>query len=356
MTKDIFNACHKWLGRLPGGLGIATILAGAVLGAVSGSSTAAAATLSTSAVPQMKRYGYKTHFSMGVVSISGTLAILIPPSLALIMYGIFTETGVGSLLIAGIIPGILSALAYIVTVLIWVKRNPNVAPRIAEKPTFQEKVQSLRTIWPALVLFLVVIGGIYAGVVTATEAGALGAFATFVIVLLLRRLSFKNMNIAFKNTLRATAMIMTIVICAMVFGYFLTTTQVTQHLIEFIADSGVSKWTVLFFIVILYIVLGFFMDQIAILILTLPFTFPLMTSLGFDPIWFGILVTKLGEIGLITPPVGMNVFVAAGAAGVRPSEGFRGVTPFVICDMVVLLILILFPALSTWLPATMMNH
>jgi C4-dicarboxylate transporter, DctM subunit len=355
MTKDLFYASNKWLGHLPGGLGIATVLAGAGLGAVSGSSTASAATLATSAVPEMRKYGYKTHFALGVASISGTLAIMIPPSIVLILYGILTETGVGSLLIAGIIPGILTALGYMLTIYIWVKKDPEVAPKSVEKPKIKERFLSLKTVWPVIILMTLVIGGIYSGIVTSTEAGAFGAFATLVIALLMRRLKLKSTQNAFKRTLKSTGMIMTIIICAMIFGYFLTVTQVTQGLIEGIVGSGMSKWLVLTIVVMLYLILGVFMDQVAILILTLPFTFPLMMSLGFDPIWFGIIVTKTAEIGLVTPPVGMNVFVASGAAGVKPVVAFKGVTNFVITDIVILLILILLPFLSTWLPNMMMN-
>ncbi|MEI3606530.1 TRAP transporter large permease [Pseudogracilibacillus sp. SE30717A] len=356
ITKDIFYASNKWFGHLPGGLGIATVLAGAGLGAVSGSSTASAATLASSAVPEMKKFGYKTRFAMGVTSISGTLAIMIPPSITLILFGILTDTGIGSLLIAGIIPGIITALGYIVTILHWVKTKPDVAPKTPSKPPLRERMHSLQNIWPMLVLIIVVIGGIYSGFVTATEAGALGAFATLVVALLMRRLKVKNTQNAFKRALRSTAMIMTIIFCAMIFGYFLTATQVTQNLINYVDASGVSKWTVLALIIVLYLVLGVFMDQAAILILTLPLTFPLMMSLGFDPIWFGIIVTKTSEIGLVTPPVGLNVFVASGAAGVSTSETFKGVTRFVIMDLILLIILILFPVLSTWLPGMMFSR
>ncbi|WP_260287170.1 TRAP transporter large permease [Peribacillus aracenensis] len=355
MTKDLFYASHKWLSNLPGGLGIATIIAGAGLGALSGSSTASAATLATSAVPEMEKYGYKTHFSMGVASISGTLAIMIPPSMVLILYGILTETGVGDLLVAGVIPGIVTALGYILTVVYWVKRHPDVAPKIYEKTSLSEKVKSLKNIWAAVLLIIIVIGGIYLGIVTATEAGALGAFGAFLIALSSRRLKFKAAQTAFQKTLKATGMIVTIVFCSMIFSYFLTATQVTQNLINVVTDSGMSKWLVLAIVVVLYLILGFFMDQVAILILTLPFTFPLMMSLGFNPIWFGIVVTKTAEIGLVTPPVGMNVFVAAGAAGVKTHEAFRGVTRFVICELIILLILILFPVISTWLPEMIMK-
>lgn len=353
VTKDVFHAAHRWLGRLPGGLGIATVMSGACLAAVSGSSTASAATLSASAVPEMKRYGYRTDFALGTVSIAGTLAIMIPPSIVLIMYGILTETGIGELFIAGIIPGILTALGYILTILIWTKRNPDVAPNVTAAVSTKEKWQSLRGVWPMLLVVICVIGSIYFGVVTPTEAGAMGAFAAFVIALSMRRLTANGILGALERTLKSTAMILTIVIGAMIFGYYLTATQLTQGVVEWVQNTGVSKWVVLAIVLLLYILLGMFMDQLAILILTLPFTFPLMASFGFDPVWLGIIVTKTAEIGLVTPPVGLNVFVAAGTVGEKTATAFRGVFWFVITDLIILLILVLFPILSTWLPSMM---
>ncbi|WP_286884200.1 TRAP transporter large permease [Aneurinibacillus sp. UBA3580] len=354
ITKDLFRAGYKWLGHLPGGLGIATVFAGTGLAAVCGSSTASAATLAASAVPEMQRYGYKTHFAMGAVSIAGTLAIMIPPSVVLILYGILTETGIGSLLIAGIIPGVLTAVGYIITILIWVKKSPDVAPKIDVIPTMKERFQSLKNIWPMLLLVAIVVVSIYSGMVTATEAGAIGAFAAFLIALGMRRLTVKNILEALSRTLKSTSMILLIVMGAMFFGYYLTSTQVTQNLVELIQMMDIPRWIILMFIIILYLILGMFLDQIAILILTLPFTFPLIIALGYDPVWFGIIVTKTAEIGLVTPPVGMNVFVASGSAGVPTAVGFKGVFWFVVADLFILLLLILFPFLSTWLPGLMM--
>lgn len=355
MTKDLFYASNMWFGNLPGGLGIATVFAGSGLAAVSGSSTAAAAALASAAVPEMDKYGYDKKFSMGVVSIAGTLAVMIPPSIVLILYGILTETGVGSLLIAAIIPGILTAIGYVITVIYWVKRKPEVAPKIKSKPSMSEKMHSLKGVWPILILVIVVIGSIYGGIVTATEAGAIGAFATFMIALLSRRLTVKSTSNALHQSLRSTGMIMTIVFCAMIFSYYLTATQVTQNLITFVSNAGISKEFVLLIVIVLYLVLGVFMDIIAIMILTLPFTFPLMMTLGYDPIWFGIIVTKTIEIGLVTPPVGMNVFVASSAANVKPEIAFQGVARFVVTDLIILALLVLFPFLSLWLPNMMSN-
>ncbi|SEI90839.1 TRAP transporter, DctM subunit [Bhargavaea ginsengi] len=355
IMKDLFNAAYKWLGRLPGGLGIATVFAGAMMGAVSGSSQASAAAMAKAAAPEMRKYNYSTAFTMGVISMSGTLAVMIPPSIILILYGILTETGVGSLLIAGIVPGILTALGYIIVIFVWVSMKPEIAPKIEVVPTLREKFASLKNIWPMLLIIIAVIGGIYSGFVTATEAGALGAFITFLVVLLMGRLSMKKMGVALNDTIKSTTMIMTIIIGAHIFSYFLTITQVTQKLVVFVEGLDVSRYWILAFIIILYLILGFFMDQIAILILTLPLTFPIIVSLGFDPIWFGIIVTKTVEIGLVTPPVGMNVFVATGAAGVKTAEGFKGVTWFVLTDLLILLVLILMPFLTLWLPEMMMD-
>ncbi|MEW9674846.1 TRAP transporter large permease subunit [Lentibacillus sp. L22] len=353
LTKDLFYTANKWLGNLPGGLGIATVFAGAGMGATSGSSTASAATMASAAYPEMKRYKYSTSFAMGVVSISGTLAVLIPPSIILIMYGILSEVGVASLLIAGVIPGIITALGYIVTILIWVKFKPNVAPNIYEKTPIKARFKSLKNTWPVLLLITIVIGTIYTGIVTPTEAGAVGAFVVFLIAIAMRRFSITLCNKVLIETIKSTTMILTIVIGAMIFGYFLTITGVTQNLVTYVEGLQVSKYFIVAIIVLVYLILGFFLDQMAILILMVPITFPIITALGFNPIWFGIIITKAAEIGLVTPPVGMNVFVASGAAGVKTTETFKGVFWFVVTDLIILIILMLVPSIATWLPATM---
>lgn len=356
ITKDLFYSTNKWFGNLPGGLAIATVIAGAGMGAVSGSSTASAATMAKAAAPEMRRYKYSPELTMGVISIAGTLALLIPPSIVLIIYGSITETGVGALLIAGIIPGILTALSYILVILTWVKFRPEIAPRIPVKPSIKERVLSLSKVWPMLVVVTAVIGGIYSGIVTPTEAGALGALITLVLIFIMKKLTLKNLNESLVDTIKSTTMILTIIISAHVFGYFLTITQMTQKLVVFVNDLEISRYVILIFIVLIYLILGFFLDQIAILILTLPLTFPIIIALGFDPIWFGIIVTKAAEIGLVTPPVGMNVFVASSAAGEKTTVAFKGVFWFVIMEFILLAILIAIPTLTTWLPSLMMSN
>lgn len=311
--------------------------------------------MSKAAAPEMKKYKYNTSFTMGVVSMAGTLAVMIPPSIILILYGILTETGVGSLLIAGIVPGILTGLGYIIVIFIWVRLRPEIAPKIEINPTMKEKLIALKDVWPMLVIVIVVIGGIYSGLVTATEAGAMGAFITLLVVLFMGRLNMQKFGVALNDTIKSTTMIMTIIIGAHIFSYFLTLTQSTQRIVGMVEGLDISKYWILLIIVIIYLILGFFMDQIAILILTLPLTFPIVISLGFNPVWFGIIITKTVEIGLVTPPVGMNVFVATGAARVKTAEGFKGVTWFVIMDLLILALLIGVPALTLWLPELMIK-
>ena len=355
IMKDLFQSAYKWLGNLPGGLGLATVFAGALMGAVSGSSQASAAAMSKAAAPEMKKYNYSTAFSMGVISMSGTLAVMIPPSIILILYGILTETGVGDLLVAAIIPAIITAVGYIIVIFVWVKLKPEIAPKIPVRATLTEKIVSLKNIWPMLIIVIAVMGGIYGGIVTPTEAGALGAIITLIIVLLMRRMNFSKLGTALNDTIKSTTMILTIIIGAHLFSYFLTMTQVTQKLVIYVEGLDVSKYTILFFIVVIYLVLGFFLDQIAILILTLPLTFPIIMALGFNPIWFGIIVTKTVEIGLVSPPVGMNVFVATSVAGVKTSEGFKGVLWFVLMDLFILLLIIIVPVIALWLPEMMVQ-
>ena len=352
ITRDLFNAAHKWLGHLPGGLGIATVMACALLGAMSGSSTASAAAMSSIAIPEMVKFNYKKYMAAGVVAIGGTLAIMIPPSIPMIVYGITTETSIGKLLIAGVFPGLLTALFYSVGIIGWVKFDPEVAPLISPY-SWRERFLSLKELWPVLVLIILVIGGMYSGFVTATEAAAVGAFGALMIGLATRRLTWRNFTIAVKATLRSSTMIFTIIIGAMVLGYYMTVSLLTQQTISFITNLPVGKWGIMVIVVVLYLILGCFMDQIAILLLTLPLTFPLVTGLGFDPIWFGVIVIALAEIGLVTPPVGMNSYVVSSVSKVSLEDTFKGAGIMLLFEAVVLIILLAFPKISTWLPSLM---
>lgn len=353
IVDDVFMAARRWLERLPAGLAITTILASAGMAAMSGSSTASAATLSTMAVPQMVKHGYSVRLATGLVTVAGTLAVMIPPSIAFVLYGIITETSIGKLLIAGIIPGILTALMYCAGILVWARVSPGSMPRSTSQYSWRERFSSLNKLWPFLILASLVIGSMYGGLATPTEAAAFGAFGSLVIPLAMRRLSRKAFTSAVVKTLESTTMIFAIIIGAMIFGYFLTITQSTQAVIEYIGGLDVNRWVIMLLIVVMYLVLGCIMDQVAIILVTLPLVFPLVTSLGFDPIWFGVICTKTAEIGMATPPVGMNAYVVSATTKVPLQDVFRGSGPLIAVDMLSLIILLAFPALSTWLPSTM---
>jgi tripartite ATP-independent transporter DctM subunit len=352
LTKKLFFAAFKWVGHLRGGMATSTVLAAAGMAAVSGSSTAASASLSSIVVPEMRKYKYNDTISVGVVSVAGTLACMIPPSLVMIMYGVLTESNIGKLFIAGIVPGIITVIGYCLTIYLWVRRKPEIAPKVDPFP-MKERMETLKGIWPVLLLALSIIVLIYTGIVTPTEAAGVGAFFALLITLVMKFMKLGGIKDALSSTVNFTAQIITITIGAMIFGYFLTITNAVQKLALTIQSWEINPWIILVVIVIFYLLLGFVMDQMAILLLTIPITFPIIDGLGFDPIWYGIIITKTVEIGLATPPMGLNVFVAASAAKVPLSVGFKGVTRFVITDLIILTLLIMFPWISTWLPGIM---
>jgi len=352
IIHEIFEAGYKWLGHLPGGVAIATVMADAGFGAMCGSSTAAAAAMSSVAIPQMKRLQYKDSLSGGVVAIAGTLAIMIPPSIVFIIYGSVTETSIGKLLIAGIVPGVLAAIALALAIYVWVKIDPSVSPP-QQAWSWSERMHSLKYVWPMFVLFAVVVGTIYTGVATPTESAAFGATAALLIGLAQRRLNREKIFAACLSTIKSTVMIFVLIIGAMIFGYYMTMTQLAQDFVKVIAASGLDRWVIMGGLVVFYIALGCILDQIAILLLTLPITFPLVMSLGFDPIWFGVIITALAEIGLITPPVGLNCFIVSQVSRLPLEQVFKGATILMLGELIVLALLMAFPEIVLWLPSMM---
>jgi tripartite ATP-independent transporter DctM subunit len=352
VANDLFRSATIWVGRLRGGVAMATALAGAGFGAISGSSTAAAATLASTSMPAMLEQGYEPKLAGGVVAISGTLAMLIPPSIALILYGIIADVPIGDLLIGGVIPGLLVTLAIILTVAVLVHIDPSSAP-VGRPYTMIEKIKSLRRTGPMLILFLAVTGSIYGGIATPTEAAGLGAFFSMLIALWERKLTLRSFWHALRATAHTTCMILFIILGAQIFGYFITLSRVTQDLTSWVGGLGMPPMLVMGFILLGYIVLGFFMDQIAILILTVPVILPLVVQLGFDPVWFGVIIVVTAEVGMVTPPMGMNVFVVARYTRRPLGELFRGVMPHVWAHLIVIALMMAFPALILWLPSTM---
>ncbi|MBW0105541.1 TRAP transporter large permease [Pseudonocardia sp. KRD291] len=353
VAGDLFDAARTWVGRAPAGLGVATTLSGAVFAAISGSSTAAAATLASTAVPEMTRRGYDRRLAGGLVAVVGTLAAMVPPSIILVFYAVLAEESVGQVLIAGFVPGALVVVALVITTLVLVRRRPELAPP-GEASSLRTKVATLTTVGPVAVLFALVTGSIYLGVATPTEAAALGVAGALVIGLARRDgLDRARIRASLLDTLGSTAMILLIIASAHVFGYVLTLSRVTTTVVDAVAAIPAAPVVIFLGIAVFYLVLGAFMDQMAILALTVPVVLPVVEQLGYDPVWFGVMVVLLAEIGLVSPPLGLNVFIVARATGMPTEQVFRGVLPFVGAMLALVLLFTFVPEIVLWLPQTM---
>jgi tripartite ATP-independent transporter DctM subunit len=353
MSRELFQAANKFVGHLRGGLGIATIAACAGFAAISGSSVATAATFSTVAYPEMRAYHYPQSFATGVIAAGGTLGAMFPPSIVLAVYGLITQQDIGKLFMAGVIPGLLAVSMYMATIGVIGLVRPGFLPT-SPRSSWSERLHSLREVWAPMLLFVFVIGGLYGGLFTPTEAGGMGAGGAFIIGVLRGRLSRNEILASLLQATRTAAAVFTILIGAILFGYFLTVTQTPQKVTAFVTDLGLGRYQVLVVIMLMYLALGCLMDAMAMIILTVPIIFPVITSLGFDPVWFGVIIVMTVELGLIHPPVGMNVFVIKTVVkDVDFATIFIGVIPFVITDIIRLAILIAFPILALWLPSQM---
>ena len=353
ISRELFRAANTFLGHRKGGLGIATIAACGGFAAISGSSVATAATFSTVAYPEMRRYGYPQSFATGVIAAGGTLGAMLPPSTVLAVYAIITQQDIGKLFVAGVLPGLLAICMHMITIAIIAHVKPDFLPA-APRASWEERIAALKNVWAPLVLFIFVIGGLYGGLFTPTEAGGMGAGGAFLIGVLRGRLSREGIRNSLLQATRTAAAVFTVLIGALLFGYFLTITQTPQKVTEFLTSLGLGRYGVLLLIMLMYLVLGCLMDAMAMIILTVPIIFPVITHLGFDPIWFGVIIVMTVELGLIHPPVGMNVFVIKSVIPeVSFSTIFKGVIPFICADLVRLAILIAFPIIALYLPARM---
>jgi C4-dicarboxylate transporter DctM subunit len=350
--KDLYETAYTLVGQLRGGLAMATVIACALFAAITGVSSPALATLGKVAVPEMEKYKYDEKLTCGSLVCAGTMAFLIPPSVTFIIYGILTETSIAKLFMAGFFPGILLSALFIGTIMIITRLNPKAGPA-GPKTSFMEKVVSLRLTWPVLVLFLVVLGGIYGGVFTPTEAGAIGAFGALVISIVMGRLSFKKFLAALLEGGQTTAFIMLLIIGAYILMKFLAVSKLTLLLGSTVANLAVPPMAIFAAIAILYIILGMFLDIVSAVILTIPVLYPVVLHLGFDPIWYGVMVVILIEMGLVTPPVGMDAFVLSGITGIPLGTVFRGAVPFLIAVVICIIILAIFPQIALFLPSTM---
>jgi C4-dicarboxylate transporter, DctM subunit len=354
ITAKLYGSFDKWFRKLPGGLGIATIAASAFFAALSGSSVAAAAAMGTIAIPEMRRFKYDPALAVGVVAAGGTLSFLIPPSLGFVVYGMLTEQSIGKLLVSGILPGLVLSLSFIAVIVVKVKLNPVLAPVTPGHVSWKEKIRALGGVWETMLVFFIVMGGIYLGFVNPTEAGAIGATALFVIVISKLKLTWRGLSTALVEATRISVLVLFLVAGANVFSYFLALSTIPASVSAWMASLQISPYAVLSLIVLIYVMLGCFLDAISMMVLTMPVIFPVVKTLGFDPIWFGVVCVMMMEAGLITPPVGLNVYTLAGVVKDVPMATiFRGSMPF-LCAMIGVVILItIFPGIALYLPSMM---
>ncbi|HPX50590.1 MAG: TRAP transporter large permease [Bacteriovoracaceae bacterium] len=350
ISQRLFDTAYRFIGHLPGGLAIATVGACAAFSAICGSTNATAATMGAATLPEMKRYNYKPELATGVVAAGGSLGILIPPSVIFIVYGILTEQSIGELFLAGILPGVLLTLFFVAAILIWATVRPELGPK-GPKSTWKQRFASLPGTIETLIIFVVVMGGLFGGVFTPTEAGAVGAFATLAVAVIKRNIDWSGFVQALFETTRISAMILVIVAGATVFGHFLAVSRIPYDIASWIASFQMHPAVIMSFIILIYLIGGCFIDSLALIMLTIPIFYPVVLDYGFDPIWFGVVVVLITQIGVITPPVGVNVYVVSGVARDVPlSVIFKGVVPMLIAMIILTFLLIPFPQIATFLP------
>ena len=351
ISSDLFAAFNTWLHRRRGGLAHASIAACAAFGAVCGSSLATAATMGQVTLPEMRRFGYSGKLATGSIAAGGTIGILIPPSVIMLIYGILTETSIGDLFLAGIVPGILLTLLFMVTVLIMTRVDPTAAPATTARPQINSERSAFSRVWPTLLLFFIVIGGIYSGVFTPTEAAGFGAVGAMLIGALMRRLNWRQIGERLMDTVQTTSMIFLILIGAILFSAFLSLSGTPALMGSWVVGLSLSPLMTIALIVVIYILLGAFLDTMAMIILSVPIFFPIVMDMGFDPVWFGVLVVLVVELALITPPMGINVFVIKGISKDVPlAQVFIGVLPFCLALLVMIILVVAVPQLVTFLP------
>ncbi len=354
ISGDLYNTFDKWLRRLPGGLGMATIASIAGFSAISGSSVACSAAFGKVAYPEMRRFNYSPRLAAGTVAAGATIDFLIPPSLGFVIFGMLTEQSIGKLLISGIIPGLVLAGAFMLILYLWVRFNPNSALSRPEGVSWKEKISALKGIWETIILFLLVIGGIYIGLFTPTEAAGVGATLIFLMAIWKKKLTARILLDSLLEAVRVSVMVLFLVAGANVFSYFLALSMIPMKVSAWIAGLAVSKYVILSIIALIYLLLGCFLDAISMMILTLPVLFPVVLSLGFDPIWFGVICVLMMGAGLITPPVGLCVYtVASVAKDTSLEEVFKGALPFLIAILFVTFLVTLYPQIALFLPGLM---
>lgn len=352
LARDLYNAASNWLSNIKGGLAIATVFACGIFGAMSGSSVAGASVMAKIAMPEMRRHGYSDELAAGSIGVGATLNILIPPSIPMLIYGIATQTSIGKLLIAGVIPGIIVGIFLALAILLWVRVKPAHAPDAYAVPR-KERWDSVYRIWPSFLLIVIVLILLYTGVATPSEVASLGALLAAIIGFAFGRLDGKGTLEAIRMTIRTSGMIFLILIGATIFGYYMALSQIPQHIVETVTAMNLNRWIVIVGIVVVYFVISMFMDEIPLLLLTLQLTFPLITGLGFDPIWFGVLSMLMVAMGMVFPPVGIVAFVVSATAGVNLVKVYTGTSILMMALLATTILMMFVPQIALWLPATM---
>ncbi len=346
----MYNSAHKFVGHIPGGLAMATVLGATGFKAICGSSPATAATFASVAIPEMNRYGYDIRLSTGIVASVATLGAIIPPSIALILYGIITEQSIGKLFLAGLIPGLMASAFFIAIIYGWAKINPNLAPR-SEPFTWKERFRSLPEVIWVVIVFLLVVGGIMMGIFTPTEAGAVGTFALLLLAVIKKDMTFKKYMEALYESLETAVMIMMLIVGSLILGHFITSTNIPQHAADWIVTLPFNRYVIMILICIIYEIGGSFIDDLSFMIVATPIFFPAVMKLGFDPIWFGIMLAVMIMIGIVIPPVAICVFVVKNITKVPLGTIYKGVMPFLIALVFLAMLLFLFPSIALWLPS-----
>ena len=352
LGSDLFYACNAWLGRIRGGLSVATIAASALFGAICGSHMVGTVVMSKIALPEMKRYKYEESFAAASVCAGAPLSIIIPPSLPLIMYGILTEQSVGKLFMTGIIPGVSMVIVFSIIIVIVCVRNPAMGPK-GESFSIKQKLKATKGVVPVVILFIVVLGGIYLGVFTTTESGAIGSAGAIIIALLYRSLGLRKFLLALKETAMTIGMIFSLLLGTYIFIRFVSYTKIPFAISNFLIGLDVSMPMLMVVLALIYILLGMIMPEIPMMLLTVPILYPALTAIGFDPMWLGIYIVLMMALGSVTPPIGMVVFIVSGMSGVSAPRLFKAVVPFIIGDLIVIVLLCIFPMMATWIPSRM---
>ena len=353
ISDGLFDTTNKWLSRVPGNLACSSVVASAIFGAICGSTIATTATIGTVALPKMREKGYSDKLAVGAICVGGGIGIMIPPSTPLMVYGIATENSVGKLFAAGILPGILMTLLIVIEIIILIKMDPTHAPA-GQKCAWSERLKSLKSLIWIVILFAIVLGGMFSGFFTVNEAAAIGALASIIIMIIRGKFTWKAFKEIIIDTVTTSGMVFLLLIGATVFGSFLTVSKLPASLAAWVSSMNVSRYIILILIILVYFVLGMIMDALPMILLTIPIFYPIISGLGFDTIWFGVILILVIDLGVITPPVGVNCYVMAGVAKDVPlTTIFKGAAPFIIALLVTIGIIIVFPQIATWLPQAM---